>query len=733
MDKHHKENCHHAAMNGHLKGSEQNPTPSDAITYTCPMHPEIEQNHRGSCSKCGMALDPKGVVAEEDTTELKEMTQRFWVSALFSGPVLLLVMLDHLPGKPVEEMLSAGQSLWLQFALATPVMLWAARPFFQRAWASLVTAQLNMFTLVVLSTTIAYGYSLLAAVIPGSFPANMRMENGLVPVYFEAAAVIITLVLLGQIMELRARSQTTSAIRSLLNLSPKTAHKIQEDGSEEKVSLHAVQEGDRLRIRPGESIPVDGVIVEGSSTVDESMMSGEALPVLKTVNDKVIGSTLNQTGSLIMVAEHVGNDTVLAHMIDRVSKAQHSRAPIQKMADVVAGYFVPIVIVVAVMTAMVWGLWGPEPRVSMALINAVAVLIIACPCALGLATPMSIMVATGRGAKAGVLIKDAESLDLLEKVDLLVVDKTGTLTEGKPTLTSMHISKSYDRDEVLQWVASLEKQSEHPLAAAVVNAAQDKGLRGVKVDEFLSHTGTGVTGVIKGKRIALGNEKLMQSLGIDSQPLIEESSVHRDQGETIMFIAIGDDLVGFIGLADPIKKETPQALHDLRALGLRLVMLTGDNIKTARAVAKQLNIDEIKAGVLPEHKHEEILRFQQQKLKVAMAGDGINDALALTAANVGVAMGTGTDVAMQSAQVTLIKGDLRALVRARRLSQFTMRNIRQNLFFAFAYNVVAIPIAAGVLYPLWGWLLNPVLASLAMVLSSVSVIINALRLRRVTL
>ena len=706
---------------------------SEGIIYTCPMHPEIEQIGPGSCPICGMALEPKSGVTQEDDSELKDMTRRFWVSAVLSLPVLLLVMLDHLPSKPLEAYISSMNAMWIEFALATPVMLWAAVPFFKRAWASLINRHLNMFTLIALGTGVAYAYSVVAALFPSIFPGDMKMERGMVDVYFEAASTIITLVLLGQVMELRARSQTSSAIKALLNLAPKTARIIHADGNEEDIPLDKVQSGDHLRVRPGESVPVDGTIIEGSSTIDESMITGESMPVTKKTGDNVTGATLNQTGSFVMEAKKVGADTVLAKIVHMVSEAQRSRAPIQKMADIVAGYFVPVVVAIAVVTAIIWGIWGPEPRIAYALVNAVAVLIIACPCALGLATPMSIMVGTGRGAQAGVLIKNAESLELMEKINVLVIDKTGTLTEGHPKLTSVVVDKGYKEDEVLQLAATLEKGSEHPLARAIVEGAESKGLKLENAKDFESFTGKGVAGTVGKKKVALGNDKLLQTLDIKETDLLKQADELRSKGETVMMVAVDGKLAGLIGVADPIKSTTKQALHDLRQEGIRIVMLTGDNEKTARAVAGQLEIDEIEAGVLPDRKSKVVKRLKSEGYIVAMAGDGVNDAPALAQADVGIAMGTGADIAMESAEITLVKGDLTGIVRARRLSEATMRNIRQNLFFAFVYNATGVPIAAGLLYPFFGLLLSPIIASAAMTFSSVSVIVNALRLRKVLL
>lgn len=706
----------------------------EGTIYTCPMDPEVEQIGPGNCPKCGMALEPKGLPdTTQDTSELDDMTRRLWICTLLSVPVLLLVMLDHLPGKPLETIISSYQSMWVQFMLATPVMLWGAWPFFKRAWTSIVKWNFNMFTLIALGTGVAYLYSVIAALFPGIFPDEMKMANGLVDVYFEAAAVIITLVILGQVLELRARSQTNNAIRALLDLAPKTARIVRKDGEEEDIPLDQVHPGDHLRVRPGKSVPVDGVIIEGSSSIDESMITGESMPATKKVGDAVTGATLNQTGSFIMEAKRVGAETLLSQIVHMVAEAQRSRAPIQKLADIVAGYFVPAVIAVAVVAAIVWGIWGPAPALSFAVINAVAVLIIACPCAVGLATPMSIMVGTGRGAQAGVLIKNAESLELMEQINVLVLDKTGTLTEGKPKLASVIAAAGQDKDQLLQLAATLEKGSEHPLATAIVDGAKEKGLKLSNANDFQSVTGKGVSGLVDQKKVAIGNDKLLADFKIEATDLNKQADELQMQGATVMFVVIEGKLAGLIGVADPIKQTTPQALKDLRKSGLRIVMLTGDNEKTAKAVASQLEIDEIEAGVLPDRKGEVIKRLQEQGYKVAMAGDGINDAPALALADVGIAMGTGSDIAMESAEVTLVKGDLMGIVRARNLSQSTMQNIRQNLFFAFIYNATGVPIAAGVLYPFFGILLNPIIASVAMVCSSLSVILNALRLKKVDL
>jgi Cu+-exporting ATPase len=703
--------------------------------YTCPMHPEVVQQGPGSCPICGMDLEPKTISAEEEENpELKAMTRRFWVSLALTVPVFLLAMSEALPGNPAESFLSRRTITWVELLLATPVVLWGGSIFFQRAWTSLVNRSLNMFTLIGLGTGVAYLYSLVAALFPEIFPAAFRGPEGNVAVYFEAAAVIVTLVLLGQMLELRARSRTGAAIRALLGLAPKTARLLRDDGTEEDVPLEQVQPGDRLRIRPGEKVPVDGVVVEGSSSVDESMVTGEPLPVEKGQGDRVIGATVNGTGALVMEAERVGSETILAQIVQMVADAQRSRAPIQKLADQVAGWFVPAVVGTAVLTFVGWAIWGPDPRMAHALINAVAVLIIACPCALGLATPMSIMVATGQGATIGVLFKNAEAIEVMRQVDTLVVDKTGTLTEGKPKLVSVTTAgENPGEKELLRLAASLERGSEHPLAAAIVNGAQERGIELNEARDFSSATGKGVTGRVDDRKVALGNRKLLDELGIDPGELGERAEALRAEGQTVMFVAVDGRAAGLVGVADPVKESTPEAIRQLHEEGLRVVMLTGDNRTTAEAVAKKLGLDEVEAEVLPERKAEVVKQLQSEGLKVAMAGDGINDAPALAQAQVGIAMGTGTDVAMESAGVTLVKGDLRGIVRARRLSQATMRNIRQNLFFAFVYNSIGVPIAAGVLYPFFGLLLSPMIAAAAMSMSSVSVVSNALRLRRLRL
>ncbi|NOT58459.1 MAG: copper-translocating P-type ATPase [Deltaproteobacteria bacterium] len=702
--------------------------------YVCPMHPDIVRMEPENCSICGMALEPRTVTGEEEVNpELSDMTRRFWVSFGLTLPVLLLAMSEMVPGRPVQHVLSARVLVWIQLAFATPVVLWGGWPFFQRGWLSLVNRSLNMFTLIAIGTGTAYVYSVIVTLFPALFPDSFRVHSGEVAVYFEAAAVITALVLLGQVLELRARSQTSSAIKALLSLAPKTARMLRDDRTEEDVPLDRVQPGNRLRVRPGEKVPVDGVVLEGTSAVDESMVTGEPIPVEKTPGVRVTGGTVNGTGSLVMRAERVGSDTLLAQIVHMVGEAQRSRAPIQRLADVVAAYFVPIVVIVAIVTFGAWAFYGPEPRMAYALVNAVAVLIIACPCAVGLATPMSIMVGTGRGAMAGVLIKNAEALEALEKVDTLVVDKTGTLTEGKPRLTSVVPLPGQGEGELLRLAASLERGSEHPLAAAIVAEAQARGVQLADVRDFQSRTGKGVVGTVSGRGVALGNRKLFEELAVDLQGLPEQAEVLRRDGHTVMFVALNGHAAGLLGVADPIKVSTAEALQQLREEGVHVVMVTGDSRTTAEAVARTLGIDAVEAEILPQQKGEIVKRLQAEGHVVAMAGDGVNDAPALAQAQVGIAMGTGTDVAMESAGVTLVKGDLRGIVRARRLSRGTMRNIRQNLFFAFIYNALGVPIAAGVLYPMFGLLLSPMIASAAMTFSSVSVIANALRLRTLTL
>jgi Cu+-exporting ATPase len=705
---------------------------ADPRTYTCPMHPEVRQVGPGSCPKCGMALEPvEATVAEEGPSpELVDMTRRFWVSVALTLPVFALATAE-MAAPDLAAGLSPRTRLWTQLLLSAPVVLWGGWPFFVRGWQSIVTRSLNMFTLIALGTGTAFAYSVFAMLFPDALPHGMR-HDGVPPVYFEAAAVITTLVLLGQVLELRARSATSGAIRALLGLAPKTARRLRSDGSEEDVPLGHVQPGDRLRVRPGERVPVDGVVLEGASAVDESMVTGEPIPVEKGPKARVTGGTVNGTGGFVMRAERVGAETLLAQIVHMVALAQRSRAPIQRLADVVSAWFVPGVVAVAVVTALAWGLYGPEPRLAYTLVNAVAVLIIACPCALGLATPMSIMVGTGRGAQAGVLIRNAEALETLEKVDTLVVDKTGTLTEGKPRVVSV-LAAGVTEAEVVALAAGLERGSEHPLAAAILAAAAERNVAPRDLTEFRSLTGRGVTGVAGGRRVALGNARLMQELGVEPGALAGRAEALRAEGQTVVFLVAGDAVAGVLGVADPIKPSTVEAIRLLQAEGLRVIMLTGDSHVTAQAVARVLRLDDVIAEVLPEQKAEVVRRLHAEGRVVAMAGDGVNDAPALAQADVGIAMGTGTDVAMESAGVTLVKGDLRGIVRARRLSRATMRNIRENLVWAFIYNVLGVPVAAGVLYPVLGLLLSPMIASAAMSLSSVSVIANALRLRRAEL
>jgi P-type Cu+ transporter len=703
--------------------------PAVRTEWVCPMHPEIVRDAPGTCPVCGMALEPRGVAEGVANPELTDMMRRFWASMILTVPLALIAMSDLLPGRLMEHLVSLRDVGWLELALATPVVLWGGRPFFVRAWQSIVNRSLNMFTLIGLGVAVAYVYSLVATFVPSVFPASFRDPAGTVGVYFEAAAVITTLVLLGQVLELRARSQTGAAIRALLGLAPKTARRVRADATEEDVPLDQVHPGDQLRVRPGEKIPVDGVVVDGASAVDESMVSGEPIPVEKRLGDRVIGATVNGTGMLVMRAERVGAETLLAQIVRMVADAQRSRAPIQRLADVAAGYFVPAVTGVAAATFIVWSLVGPEPRLAHAIVNAVAVLIIACPCALGLATPMSIMVATGKGATMGVLFRNAEAIEVLRKVDTLVMDKTGTLTEGKPKLVIVAPAEGWDETTLLRLAASLERGSEHPLAAAIVAGAQARQVPLTDVTAFESRTGRGVAGRVDGRFVALGTKTLLDELGVPSDGMAGAADSLRADGQTVMFAAVDGDAAGLIGVTDPIKDTAPEALQQLHREGLRIVMLTGDSRTTADAVARKLGLDGVMAEVLPGQKASMIQRLQNDGHVVAMAGDGINDAPALAQAQVGIAMGTGTDVAMESAGVTLVKGDLRGIVRARRLSRATMRNIRQNLFFAFAYNAAGIPIAAGVLYPWLGILLSPMIAAAAMSFSSVSVVGNALRLR----
>jgi len=709
-------------------------TDSGNAIYTCPMHPEVRQNHPGDCPKCGMHLEPLKVTAGlENNDELKNMSRRFWISAALTVPFLVWMLNEVIPSHPFQSFLPMKGMGIIQAFLATPVILWAGWPLLTKGWQSVVHRSLNMFTLIGLGISVSYIYSLFAAFAPDLFPASFRDSEGNVPVYFEAAAFITTLVLMGQVMELRARSQTGSAIRALLDLAPKKAGRIGANGSEEDVPLDVLQMGDKLRVRPGEKVPVDGFILEGSSSVDESMVTGESIPVEKQKGDKVVGATVNGTGSFLMQAEKVGTGTLLSHIVQMVSDAQRSRAPIQKLADQVSGYFVPIVIGVALITFAVWALMGPSPRMAFALVNAVAVLIVACPCALGLATPMSIMVATGKGATAGVLFKNAEAIEALRKVNTLLVDKTGTLTEGKPKLLTVAVADGWKEENLLRLAASLENGSEHPLAEAIVNGAREKGITPADVQKFNSMTGKGVSGEVDGRPVALGNAKLLDDLKVEAGIFKDKAESLRLEGQTVMFVVVEDKIAGLIGVADPIKATTAEAIASLQKMGLKVLMVTGDSQTTADAVAKTLNLNGVVAGVLPEGKVEAVKKLQAEGRVVAMAGDGVNDAPALALAQVGIAMGTGTDVAMQSAGVTLVKGDLTGIVRAVHLSRQTMANIRQNLFFAFVYNALGIPIAAGILYPFFGILLSPVLAGAAMSFSSVSVILNSLRIKNMKL
>ncbi|WP_367944412.1 heavy metal translocating P-type ATPase [Aquamicrobium sp.] len=703
------------------------PVPEGTV-YTCPMHPEIRQIGPGSCPICGMGLEPVLVSLEaEPNLELIDMRRRFWIGLALTIPVIVLEMGGHFLG--LSHYIGQRTSNWLQLIFATPVVLWAGWPFFERGWQSLVTRNLNMFTLIAMGTGAAWVYSLVATLAPGIFPDAFRQPDGSVAVYFEAAAVITVLVLLGQVLELRARESTSGAIRALLDLAPKTARLIRDDGAEEEVQLDGVHVGDRLRVRPGEKVPVDGEVLEGRSAIDESMVTGESMPVTKEVGSRAIGGTMNQSGALVIEARKVGRDTMLSQIVQLVAEAQRSRAPIQRLADQVSGWFVPAVILVAVLAFIAWSIWGPEPRFSFGLIAAVSVLIIACPCALGLATPMSIMVGVGRGAQNGVLIKNAEALEHMEKVNTIIVDKTGTLTEGRPAVTAIVAAPGFNEEEVLRLAASVERASEHPLALAIVRAAEERRITTAPVADFDSPTGKGALGVVEGKRIPLGNAKFLAEQGVDVAPLAEEADRLREDGATAIFMGVDGQVAAIFAIADPVKASTPEALAALKAQGIRVVMLTGDNWTTAKAVARQLGIDEVEAEVLPDQKSEVVQRHKAAGEVVAMAGDGVNDAPALAAADVGIAMGTGTDVAMESAGVTLLKGDLVGIVRARRLSQAVMRNIRQNLFFAFIYNALGVPVAAGILYPFFGILLSPIIAAAAMALSSVSVIANASRLR----
>ncbi|WP_257169669.1 heavy metal translocating P-type ATPase [Bradyrhizobium sp. SRS-191] len=718
------------AKYAHGKAQQAPPDVPDGTIYTCPMHPQIRQVRPGNCPICGMTLEPELASADAGPNpELIDMTRRFWAGLVLAVPVVILEMGGHLIGG--HSWLDQSLSNWIQLLLATPVVLWAGWPFFVRGWQSVLTRNLNMFTLIAMGTGVAWVYSVVATVVPGAFPATFRAHEGAVAVYFEAAAVITVLVLLGQVLELRAREATSGAIKALLDLAPKTARRIGADGSDEEVQIAALQVGDRLRVRPGEKVPVDGAIIEGGSSLDESMVTGESMPVSKEVGGKVIAGTLNRSGGFVMRAEKVGSDTMLSQIVQMVAQAQRSRAPIQRLADQVAGWFVPAVIVIAFAAFTAWAAYGPEPRLTFGLVAAVSVLIIACPCALGLATPMSIMVGVGRGAQAGVLIKNAEALERMERIDTLVVDKTGTLTEGKPKVVAVIPAKDYSEAEVLRLAASVERASEHPLADAIVNAAKERGIQTAEVQEFDSPVGKGALGTVDGKKVLLGNAAFMRSQGVDVSSMESEAERQRGEGATVINMAVDGKLAGIMAIADPVKSSTPEALRDLAAEGVKVIMLTGDNRTTAEAVARRLGIADVEAEVLPDQKSAVVAKLQKQGRIVAMAGDGVNDAPALAAAEVGIAMGTGTDVAMESAGVTLLKGDLTGIIRARRLSRATMSNIRQNLFFAFAYNAAGIPIAAGVLYPTFGLLLSPIVAAAAMALSSVSVVGNALRLRTV--
>src|ERR1700735_5566284 len=708
--------------------------PASRVEYTCPMHPEIIRSAPGFCPICGMALELRDAnVDQEEDPELVSMTRRFWTSVTLTIPILVLAMSDLIPGQPLQNNLSPRAIGWIELLLATPVVLWAGWPFFERGWTSIVNRSLNMFTLIALGTGTAYVYSVIAVIFPGIFPDSFSVMGGRVPIYFEAASAITTLVLLGQVLELRARSKTSAAIRSLLKLSPKTARLVRADGTEIDVAVEHINPADLVRVRPGEKVPVDGIITDGESSVDESLMTGEPIPVEKSSGAKVIGGTVNGTGTFVMRAERVGSETLLSQIVRMVSEAQRSRAPVQKLADRVSGYFVPAVILIAILTFIIWAAYGPEPSMAHALLNAVAVLIIACPCALGLATPMAIMVGTGRGAIAGILVKNAEALEILEKVDTLVVDKTGTLTEGRPRVVSVTPAAGSDENQVLHFAATLERGSEHPLAGAILAEAKTRGIEFGNLTNFQSQTGKGVTGKVDGRSAALGNRALFGETKLPFGPLEETAKSLEADGQTVMFVAVDNTPVGIIGAADPLKSTTPEALAKLHSDGIQIIMLTGDSRATSESVARKLGIDKVYAEILPGQKSEIVKQLQTEGHIVAMAGDGVNDAPALTQANVGIAMGTGTDVAMESAGITLLRGDLRGISRARMLSRATMRNIRQNLFFAFVYNSVGVPIAAGVLYPFFGLLLSPILASAAMTFSSVSVILNALRLRKVQL
>ena len=731
-EEHHKH--HHTSKGAPQKGGKYDKVPEGytGTVYTCPMHPEVRLPGPGSCPLCGMGLEPETVTAVDEgpNPELVDFNKRFWVGVLLTVPLLVLSMSPIFGFYQIRDFLGERTALWLELILGTPVTLWSGWPFFVRGVNSLRSMNLNMFSLIAMGTGAAYLFSVTAVLVPEIFPAGFRNADGHVGVYFEAAAVIVTLVLLGQIMELRARERTGSAIKALLDMAAKTARVIREDGTEEEILLEDVQVGDKLRVRPGDKVPVDGTVLEGRSSVDESMISGEPVPVEKVAGDGVTGATINGTGSLVIKATRVGSDTMLSQIVEMVANAQRSRAPIQKYADMVAGYFVPVVILIAIVSFLSWAIWGPEPSLSYGLVSAVAVLIIACPCALGLATPMSIMTATGRGAQAGVLIKNAEALERFEKVDTLIVDKTGTLTEGKPKLVAVLPEDGHEEDEVLRLAASLERGSEHPLAEAIVRGAEERDVKMVDATDFEAITGKGVKGIVNGHNVALGNSKLVADMGLNGGSLSETANARRDEGETVMFVILDNNIAGLVSVADPVKETTPKALQELHQLGFRIIMATGDNERTAKAVAARLGIDEIRADVLPEDKANIIKELQEQGHKVAMAGDGVNDAPALAQADVGIAMGTGADVAIESAGFTLVKGDLDGIVRARRLVRATMRNIRQNLFFALAYNTAGVPVAAGVLFPFFGILISPMFAAFAMSASSISVVLNALRLRK---
>lgn len=729
--------CHGEPSQSKATAADKNfdnvPSDYSGTIWTCPMHPQVRETSNTGCPICGMALEPETVSTEEDTTELEDMTRRFWVGLVLSVPLIAIVMGEMIPGNPLGDLINPTLGVWLQAALATPIVLWAGWPFFEKGWQSVKRRNLNMFTLIAMGVGVAYVYSLVATFAPGLFPDSFRGHGGTVAVYYEAAAVIVTLVLLGQVFELRARSATSGAIRALLELSPPTARRMVEDGSEEEVDLSEVSAGDRLRVRPGEKIPVDGTVLEGRSSVDESMVTGEPVPVEKNKDDRVTGGTVNGTGSLVMQATHVGEDTLLSQIVQMVAAAQRSRAPIQRLVDLVSSWFVPAVIIIAILTFIVWSLFGPDPAMAFALVNAVAVLIIACPCALGLATPMSIMVGTGKGASNGILIKNAEALETFEKIDTIVVDKTGTLTLGRPELVLVKPAGPFDQAALLSLVAAVERSSEHPLAEAIVRGAETRNAPDSTATDFQSVTGEGAHASVDGQAVAIGNSKMMKRLGVWSDEYGVEADQYRSEGQTVMFVSVDGAFAGMIGVADPIKETTPEAIKRLHAEGLKVVMLTGDSEATAQAVAAKVGIDEVHADVSPEDKHKIVSELQSGGARVAMAGDGINDAPALAQADVGIAMGTGTDVAMESAGVTLVKGDLLGVAKARELSRATMRNIRQNLFFAFIYNSLGVPVAAGVLYPFFGLLLSPMIAAAAMSLSSVSVIGNALRLRALKL